>query len=678
MRCSKCGRNLGLIAKFCPKCGAEVTAKQKKRSLIFFVGWLLGFLVLIPIFYCVQVDNSAFADFSRSGVLLISIFTAFIVIIILHLIYFIFYSLIRFIVRQPILGSIVVAAFLALIGFGAYLYITDMQSQKIADALSFIQDNLAETTVVKIMGDSLAEKKPLANASWERINMETQMISGRLKTLDVPEKLEGYKEAVIAWTDEVGIAALAPEFWGSVAENPGGFELKLSDKEAEQLFTKSVEKFSELKEFGDNAIKMENRPAMLFIGAKLRVARYWLNSILYSEKSGLFASDLISSVFASSLPPVPEVGPGRDVTCDICNSPNVKMTDYQRKMYNCDTRCKPSGQQNQPADGQQTQGQGGQTGKTGGNLSNQNNAGGSQGGGIAGSAGNAGNQAKSRQICIGRGGTGFGPVIFGSKPSNVYCVDVVIQSTSGIDASAINFARGKSSMDKNWENVWHNLEGMGVISTGEPATTENSPTVQKFYDECKAKGGTVGGAGIVKSRLPTTEFGYTCNYKINNNSTECWDFLTYSGGRYMGGKEGCVEKNLLPNVAKYQAEGGATGKWDGHYIGSAAASCTTDIPALPAFSYEVGMDFSIINNIANDTGVYVAIDDFGNAIEPVQLSITQNNVIIYLDAIFYYRFSLKDGGVAASVGGAFDMNINAPDNKIYYGSCKVTGSVAKQ
>jgi len=57
-------------------------------------------------------------------------------------------------------------------------------------------------------------------------------------------------------------------------------------------------------------------------------------------------------------------------------------------------------------------------------------------------------------------------------------------------------------------------------------------------------GGIVGGANQDKGRLPTTEAGYHCNYQQGANN--CWDYLTYSGGRFMGGDVGCREKNLIP------------------------------------------------------------------------------------------------------------------------------------
>ncbi|MBI5071293.1 hypothetical protein HZB93_00100 [Candidatus Falkowbacteria bacterium] len=609
---------------------------------------------------------SSFAEYSRLEILGISAFLAFFAICILYLIYFIFYSLIRLIIRQPIIGSIIIGVILLLAGFGVYVYLTDLNDKKFSDSLFLIQDNLAEATVAKIMGDSLVEKKPLVTASWQRVGIETQMVSGRLKDLSVPKELESYKEAAVDWVNEVGIASLDPKVWGDVRDDPGDFKLKLSDRKAKQLFEHSVQKISELKEFGDGAIQMKNQVSMLYVGAKLRVERHWLNGITHSEKAGFFSFDFIPSAFAA-LPPVPDIGPGMDVTCQVCSDPTVKMTDYQRRMYNCDTRCKPSGQQTQTNNQQQNQ-TNQQKQNTGGNVSG--------GGTTGGTTGGTSNQPPARKICIGRGGISTGS----GGPTNVYCVEEIMQSTNGIDASAIGFAKGEKNSGKDWENGWHNLEGMGVIYIGEPSSSGHSPTVQKFYDDCVAKGGTVGGAGLAKSRLPTAEFGYTCDYKIGNNNTQCWDFLTYSGGRYMGGESGCTEKNLLPSTAELQAEGEAGGQWDGHYTGTLTGNCVTTVPGRPTYSDTFGLDFTVINNVTFDSTVntYVAIDDSGAAIESFQMSMPVEGGTAYASAIFYFAFSEQDGGAAFSGSGSMDAVGYATDGTVNYMSCTLTGSGTRQ
>ncbi|MFA5412982.1 MAG: zinc-ribbon domain-containing protein [Patescibacteria group bacterium] len=669
MRCSKCGRSLGMIAKFCPKCGTEVTAGQKKKSLITFVVWLAVFLILIPVFYYLSVKSGSLEDHSNLEIFGAVALVAFLTACVLYLIYLIIYSIVRFFIIHPIVSSVVLGAVLILVGFGAYAYLADKNEKDFSDSLYLIQDNLAEATVAKIMGDSLVAKKPLITASWQRVGIETQMVSGRLKALNVPKELESYKEAAIAWTDEVGIASLDPKVWKDVADDPGNFDLKLRDKRAEQLFEKSVQKISEFKEFGDNSIKMKNNVSMLYIGAKLRVERHWLNGITHSEKASLLGFNFISSAEAA-LPAVPEVGPGMDVTCQVCGNPSVKMTDYQRKMYNCDLKCNPSGQQGQSQGGGTV---GGQTtgGTVGGTNSGQTGGttGGTAGGMTGGTAGSGDYQTPTRRICIGRGGTSTGS----GGPTNVYCVEDVLQSTNGIDASAIGFAKGEKNSGKDWENGWHNLEGLGVISTGEPSAQGNSPTVQKFYDECTARGGTVGGAGMAKVRLPTTEFGYTCDYK-KDSSTGCWAFLTYSGGAYMGGNPGCEEKNLLPDTGKEEADKKVGGRWDGHYVGPLSGTCAST--SGRTYADTVGMDFAVVNNVTYDStvNVYVSIDEGGFAIETFQTSVAVTNGTAYVSGIFYFGFN--QNGFSGS--GSMDATGVFEDGTVDYASCTLTGSGTKQ
>ncbi len=101
-----------------------------------------------------------------------------------------------------------------------------------------------------------------------------------------------------------------------------------------------------------------------------------------------------------------------------------------------------------------------------------------------------------------------------------------------------------------------NLEGTGVTQ-GDPDTYEVPEDVQAFFDECTAKGGVIGGTGGVKAGLPTTEEGYTCWYE----NRDCWDFLTYSRERYMGGNPGCPTAGLVGEEVKIPP---ITGSWNGN------------------------------------------------------------------------------------------------------------------
>lgn len=495
-----------------------------------------------------------------------------------------------------VLVSIIVVVIL--IGFGFYLYKTNIINNninKFSGSLTLIQDNLTEATVAKIMGDSLIEKKKLITASWERVDIEAQMVSDRLKELKVPEALSDYQKTAIAWTDKILAGAKDHSLWKDIGDDPGDFQLTLSDKQVQQLFEASAKKIAELKEFGGNAIEMKNQISMIYIGAKLKVQSHWLNGIFHSAKKGLLSSNIIAPALA-----------------------------YGEKM---------------------------------------------------------------REICAGSGGTSTGPITPGGKKGNVWCVNV-IESTGELATTATTYdPNGPMAKEaEEWQRQWQEFlnrvpEGSkpafeGVKGNPNPGAEEQiSPIVQVFYDDCAVKGGTVGNASIPKSRLPTTEFGYTCEYK-NKDNKACWDYLTYSGGWYMGGETGCEEENLLPNTAEEQANAsaGAGGKWDGHYTGSVNLNCKSTVPGKPSMSQSFPMDFPVVNNVTYDQSVntYVSIGDSGNATESFQTTVGGQNATVYIYALFQFHFTKQGDKAAFSTNGSMDMTVVREDGT-FYGSCIGTG-----
>ena len=123
--------------------------------------------------------------------------------------------------------------------------------------------------------------------------------------------------------------------------------------------------------------------------------------------------------------------------------------------------------------------------------------------------------------------------------------------------SAYGYSASPTSTTADWTGAWSELspilagggyaDQLAGITIGDSNGAKVSPKLQQFYDECSAKGGIVNGSGGVQTRLPSSESGYSCWYKNNT----CWDKLTYSGSRYMGGDigAGCQELNLVPKVA---------------------------------------------------------------------------------------------------------------------------------
>ncbi len=142
------------------------------------------------------------------------------------------------------------------------------------------------------------------------------------------------------------------------------------------------------------------------------------------------------------------------------------------------------------------------------------------------------------------------PVGNGGKMS--YCAEEAITTTTEMYNAAESYAEEGETADENWIGL-NDYDGMqmlgcyGCVFTGEPDEKVQYPEmVQDFMDDCHGRGGTIDGAGTVKTRMPTTESGYTCVY--NRGGKSCWDMLTYSGGYYAGGNTGCPEANLLPQV----------------------------------------------------------------------------------------------------------------------------------
>ncbi|MCX6810009.1 MAG: zinc-ribbon domain-containing protein [Candidatus Berkelbacteria bacterium] len=212
--------------------------------------------------------------------------------------------------------------------------------------------------------------------------------------------------------------------------------------------------------------------------------------------------------------------------------------------------------------------------------------------------------------------------------------------------SAHNYSVSDPAAPAQWSAAWddmlktitiddgYNVGGAG-ITQGKKDAPPISPMQQAFNDECTAKGGTPGGAGGVKDRLPTTlSSGYNCDYK--NNGHSCWDFLTTGGGRFMGGDSGCLEQGLLPrpvptpvpnNGGGNNGGGGnktstpkktAAPTHDGTYrVTYSAAHCNIDVPGgYNSFFDAAGVSDTIVvssNRVHNFDSSTSAIDSSGNA-----------------------------------------------------------------
>lgn len=648
MRCSKCNKWLPLLTKFCQKCGTAVLPEKRKQArtrllIITAVSLLLGAITSFLMYLnFVEPDRNQFILVVASSGVMAALISFDIILVIV--------GYIKFMIRRPIWGSAILAVIVLLVGGGYFVYWQYDSGQQSSTALASIQDELNEAAAAKLMGDAIMVQKTIPGSSMARVKSTAELVANRLEFMVVPTELVDYQEAIIDWSEAIAMAADDKKIWSGISVEPRAFQLKLSQRQSEELFLASAKKIAALKEFGDSAIKRKDRMTMLYVAAKLSVQEHWLSGLRYSENAGFLSFNLVSPALALSFGEgVPAIGPGVDVTCQVCSDPKVNWTAAQRRQYGCDTRCRgaqqPNQQQNQPPNQQQQ--------NTGAQNQNQNTAGQSNTGAVSGWGG--GNQTVPRKICIGRGG-----ISVGDTATNVYCVEDVIQLINGIDASAVNFAQGNTSAKNGWNSGWHELEGMGVISIGEPTqpSSGHTPTVQAFYDACQTKGGIVGGAGTVKAGLPTTEAGYTCEYKFNtsrNGTQPCWDFLTYSGGRYMGGNTGCPTENLLPTNFDEQKLKALGGQWDGDYaVAGGMIKCAGD------FAYAIPIPATtapVRNSIMSTTQGPIPLS--GNTVVwSMSVSTQQENATVSVSEIDTFRF-FKSGntiGVSATYSGTITVS----------------------
>lgn len=249
--------------------------------------------------------------------------------------------------------------------------------------------------------------------------------------------------------------------------------------------------------------------------------------------------------------------------------------------------------------------------------------------------------------------------------SKTVCTDNVKKIAQGVWRSALGYAIGEKDAGTSWDNSWkdaaplieasgHPISGTG-ITQGSQEKPKYPPAVQAFIDECGAKGGIIGGTGTVKERMPTTEDGRTCKYQNN----ACWDMLTYSGGRYMGGNPGCKEEGLLPKVAPVQEPPAnpnnnngngppvipRVSSWDGTYSINANVGC--NVPGI----YSSGLLPSATritvkgNRVFDAQGGSYPIDSSGQA----RMVININSSGISVQATQTYAF-YQSGGQAQVKG----------------------------
>lgn len=462
----------------------------------------------------------------------------------------------KFIIRHYFWTLVIVAALVVLIVFEIWSNSSKNYKNSVT-ILPVLQDYLTEAAAAKIMGDTIHDGRPIGGASYSKVSESAAKVAGEISVLPVPSKLKDYQRSALTWTNQIMAAAKNPGTWGNLPDTPSDFQLELNDSQSKAWLNNCLQNIVALKEFGDNAIANKDREAMRHVTAKLLVQQHWLKGIMYSQSVG-FLSYLGTPVYAEYYPSSNEGGlyvPGFEAGCvEIPGGPRCPGSQTKKRA----PTYKPS-QPSKPA------------------VKNPNNKPTAPGNTITKSKPNT--PARTFRVVPIKNGVVLGQnYTYGTEravcPGRSSCrptaYEPAVEKTTG---PAMDFIENKNGAEDAWKNSWKDFDDLvpagevgvppswptlppappggptiGVVQ-GEPILTQIvSPRVQLFFDQCHARGGIVAG-GVVMSRLPNTESGYTCQYKYKSptwGENPCWDLLTFSGGRYMGGNTGCPEWNLVP------------------------------------------------------------------------------------------------------------------------------------
>lgn len=164
---------------------------------------------------------------------------------------------------------------------------------------------------------------------------------------------------------------------------------------------------------------------------------------------------------------------------------------------------------------------------------------------------------KAYARCTGAGCAGSVRAPQAICPVKTGCGNRVKKHLTGLVKSARNYAVSEPQAAQEWKDRWadflkdivikngYNLEAIGAIKDGK-TVTPISPMEQAFNNDCQSRGGTPNTVNGVKDRLPATLPAGTLNCDYKDNGRNCWDVMTRTGQRFMGGESGCQEQGLLP------------------------------------------------------------------------------------------------------------------------------------
>jgi len=632
MYCPHCGKETQGNAKFCSKCGkvldvqTDLKKEKKPRPLIIRIISLIFLLFVLPTILVNLVNQNLFSDEKQSLIICIIIYFFSIIIPIT-----LWSHLLKKFPEKKKRLHVIFSPIMLLLLVGIVYSQSQLDYMRSMNRLAIIQNYLVEATAAKLMGDSIMSGHPVGGVTFADIANTATMSAQKLTTVDrlsLARKLDDYDHIGIHWINEIADSAKNTRTWKNLPGQPADFKLSLTDTVAKDWFKTSVQNIQTLKEFGDTAIKNKDKTTMLYIAAKLLVQKHWLNGILYAQKVNLLSFKLADKVMARAC--APGESSFRPEDCDPATGICTQRCTVEQPMI----LTQPPVQQNPPPQ-----------------TVNENPPEEPAETETPAPTPYTYDSQPTRDTCIG-------------TTSGSYCAQATMQSVNEIVVSAIGFAEDQPNAEKDWDDSWHELEAMGEISPEKTvATPEHSPRVQAFYNDCTARGSFVGGANQNKGRLPTTESGYHCNYKQGVNN--CWDFLTYSGGRFMGGDVGCQEKNLVPlapnkkpaqqaaqpaTQSKSSANQNKSWIWEGTYPGNQTGCNVNEVLYAYVKNNQVSYGDTPTDTTGGAGGVSIGSD--GHAVSKY----TDENGAVTIEN---FQFTMK-GNVATVVR---DSTYNDPSGK---------------
>ncbi|MFH1078266.1 MAG: zinc-ribbon domain-containing protein [Patescibacteria group bacterium] len=535
MFCPKCGKKAKDGVAFCPECGGRMNAMTFRVRII---RACISEAALLVFFFGTYAASEWFNQSESVDEMLLvagTIFAAGAVFLGFFILLMLFIQgvklLARFLAPRPAVTAI--SLLLVFVGSGAGIWFmiaaTEQEYREAEKALPVLQDMLTEADIGRAYGDVMLPTKPKQEMTDE-LTKGFKEIGETMRAYEVPDMLKDYRAAVADWTMSASTATKTLDDWKNLPESPKRFKIAMSERWSKIFFARSVDQILELKEFGDRAIRRNDRETMLYISAKLLVQKHWLDGLSQAETK-LFGY-AIQPAYAAETATSPN---------NICFERDGKTTCLDDVLPMVNDLYKSS--KDFAFGGKDAA----KTWET--------------------------NWETTKPVMTVIADTAheleaYAAVIVTDAPPKPKKPSAPIPQPVPPPAAPEGSTGGTTEPSAPAGSEIAGQKPVAVpagITQGQPdpvsnATAAKRDAVQAFFEECHGKGGIVGGTGSV-TRIPTSESGYTCQYR--DGTDPCWDLLTYSGSRYLGGNPGCPEYrllpvNILPESKKAQAEAEAT------------------------------------------------------------------------------------------------------------------------